>query len=699
MSLVKPSRSLGSLFNSNILRLLFLFLICAIIILSYIYPFSIRQSTYSLEIGNVSNLDIQAPRTITYQSKVLYENAVKEAEASVSIVYLPADPAITRQQIEDLRLALSYVDLIRNDEYAKEEEKDVDLYNIENIVITDDMAEILLSFDENDWKAIQDESLIVLESAMRNSIRDYQLNDAKRNVPTLISFSFNQTQSNIITSLVTPFVTPTSLYSEDQTQALIAKATENIEPVERTIIAGETIVQKGEIITPIIYEGLQQYGLIQPQDTTKTSTATVIYVLLLAAFTALYLSKRNLTSIISFKSLILIASVFLLFLISARVTIPNRTVLPYIFPLAAFGLTIASLFTVEISIVLSLSLSLLTGYGLQNGLEISLFYFLPTIFGILILGNGRRIANFFWSGIAVAISGIFLVFAYRLPDSATDWIGIATLSGASIFNGVAAASVTLILQYLISQLLGITTAMQLLELSRPDNALLQFVLNNAPGSYQHSLQVANLAEQAAEAIGADGLLVRVGSRYHDAGKSLNPTFFIENQISGSINPHDDLDSLTSAQTIIRHVNDGIQLAKKYHLPQSIQAFINEHHGTLITEYQYAKAVKESKENSDSLDVELFRYPGPKPQTRETALVMLADKCEAKARAEVPRTEEDLKSIVKNVIDYCSIRGQLEDTEFTQKELQIVSNSFVKTLLNTYHPRIQYPDFNSKKNDQ
>ena len=618
MAIGKSRRSFKFFSSYILLRYLLLLVVCALVILSFIFPLTIRQSSYSLDIGAVSNLDIQAPESITYESQVLTEKAITEVQNAVETVYLPADPAITRRQIENLRLALSYIDLVRNDEFSTEEEKYSDLFNLDNIVITDDMVNELLSINEDGWKAIQDESLIVLESAMRNSIRDYQLNDAKRNVPTLISFSFDQSQSDIIASLVTPFVIPTSLSSEEQTQLLKDEVAEDIQPIERTIIAGETIVQNGEIITPLIYEALQEFGLIQPQDTAKTTSATIIYVLLLGIFIALYLDKRNLISSLNFKSLILVSSVFLLFLFSVKFSIPNRTILPYIFPLSAFGLTIASLFTVEISIVLSLVLSILAGYGLQNGLEISIFYFIPTIFGILVLGKARRIANFFWAGIAIAISGICIIFAYRLPDNTTDWIGIATLSGASVFNGIAAASVTLILQYLISQLLGMTTAMQLLDLSRPDNPLLQFALNNAPGSYQHSLQVANLAEQGAEAIGADGLLVRVGARYHDVGKALNPTFFIENQVSGNLNPHDDLDPLTSAQTIIRHITDGVHLAKKYHLPPSIQDFIREHHGSLITEYQYAQVLKNAKNGSDRIDEDLFRYPGPRPQSRENS---------------------------------------------------------------------------------
>jgi uncharacterized domain HDIG len=206
-----------------------------------------------------------------------------------------------------------------------------------------------------------------------------------------------------------------------------------------------------------------------------------------------------------------------------------------------------------------------------------------------------------------------------------------------------------------------------------------------------------LAEQAAEDIGADALLVRVGALYHDAGKAINPLFFVENQVPGKLNPHDDLDPVTSAATIIQHITDGVLLARKYHLPPKIQDFIREHHGTLFTRYQYTKAVQAAGNNPDEVNQDLFRYPGPKPQSRETALIMLADGCEARARAEIPKDEEELRTMVKKVFDFVEREGQLDDTTFTFRDLNQASESFVNTLKNTYHPRLQYPELRSVTN--
>jgi putative nucleotidyltransferase with HDIG domain len=323
--------------------------------------------------------------------------------------------------------------------------------------------------------------------------------------------------------------------------------------------------------------------------------------------------------------------------------------------------------------------------------ELVLFYMVPALSGMLVLGQGRRISIFFLAGLVVGVAGSGSIIALRILGNQTDLIGIFTLVLASLFNGMASASLGLLVQYIIAQFLGITTALQLLEIARPDHPLLQHILKKAPGTYQHSLQVANLAEQAAKEIGADQLLTRVGAIYHDAGKTVNPSFFIENQVNGASNPHDALDPYTSAATVIEHVTNGVELAKKYHLPLRIQNFMLEHHGTLVTRYFYVKAVENNGNDESSVSKFDFMYPGPPPQSKETALLMLADGCEARARAEKPQSKEELLVVIQKVIDFCQKEGQLNDTELTLKDLKTIANSFTDTLINTYHPRIKYPE--------
>lgn len=691
MGLVSSKASAGQSTSQNFLRAVVLALVSGLSFAALALPLAIRPSSYPLRVNDVSPQDIVAPYALTYVSQVQTDQAQIEAEKSVQPVYDPADPAIARRQIELLRVSLNYLTTVRSDTYATMEEKLLDLAAVENIRIGEELGRRILTTSDARWQDVQQEALSVLEEIMRSTIRDDQLADARRSIPTLISYSLPIDQAVIVSSLATPFITANSLYNEAQTQEAISRAKAAVEPVSRTYIAGEIIVRRGTIITPAAWEVLNQFALVQPPQQYTDLIAAGVLVALVAVFTGLYVSRRHVPPLKSPRNMFMIALIFLIFLFGARLVIPNHLIVPYLFPLAAFGLTMSALFSLEIGLVFSLILSILAAYRLQNSLDLTLFYTLSSLCGVLVLGRGRRFANFFWSGMAIGASGSAVILAYRLADSLTDWVGLATLTGAAFINGLASAGLTLLLQFFFSQVLGLTTALQLLDLMRPDHPLLQFMLRNAPGSYQHSLQVSNLAEQAAEAIRADAILVRVGAIYHDCGKAANPLFFIENQVSTRINPHDELDPLTSVRTILRHVDDGLVLAKKYHLPPGVQNFIREHHGTMIARYQYAKAVEAAGNDQSKVDKAKFRYPGPKPHSKETAILMLADGVEARARAEVPKNEDELRILIKKVFDYCEKEDQLEDTNLTFRDLTIVRESFIKTLLNTYHPRIQYPE--------
>ncbi|MGB7874677.1 MAG: HDIG domain-containing metalloprotein, partial [Anaerolineales bacterium] len=374
----------------------------------------------------------------------------------------------------------------------------------------------------------------------------------------------------------------------------------------------------------------------------------------------------------------------------ARLSIPNRTIIPYLYPLPAVGLLFATLFNLETGLIFGLAISLLAAYGLPNTLDLMPYYMLATLTGVLVLGPARRFWAFFRAGIAIALAGIAIILAFRLPFTQLDWLGIVTLLAAALFNGLASTSITLLLQYFLAQILGLTTPLQLLEISRPDFPLLQYFLRNAPGTYQHSLQVANLAEQAAENIGADALLTRVGALFHDVGKAMNPTFFIENQAHGSLNTHDDLDPAESSSVITQHVLDGIKLARKHRLPRRLDDFILEHHGTMLTRYQYNKALEVAKGDESQVDDEKFQYPGPSPRSRETALLMLADGTEARVRATRPSNEEELRKIIRSTIEHVQQSGQLDNTQLTLNDLNKIEQSFVTTLRGSFHPRIEYP---------
>lgn len=654
-------------------------------------PISSRSGVYTIKSGDVAIQDIQSPRTFTYASEILTQKSRQQASSAIPSVYLPVDPAIKKQQLEKLNEVLGYISNVRDDSYATNEQKIKDLSQMADVRLSDESIQRILSLTNTRWAAIKAETFNVLDDAMRITIREDNLESTRRNIVSLVDISFPTDQVKLITEIVSPLITANSLFSPELTAQAKAEAEQKVEPVTRSFIMGQLIVQRGQIVRPEDIEVLEFLGLTGQDNRLMNFLASLSLVGVLSIFVVLYSIRRRANPLDDLRSVALIAILFNVFLLLARFVIPYRVIMPFIFPMAAFGLTLATAFNLETGLVFSLILSILTGYGLPGSLEITVFYILGSITGLLVLGRGRKISSFFYASMVITAANILVVLAFRLGDPSSDWVGLITLAGASLTNGLASASLTLILQYVLSQALGITTALQLLEISRSDHPLLQYILRNAAGTYQHSLQVANLAEQAAEKINADSLLVRVGALYHDAGKALNPQFFIENQVRGSENPHDGLDPAISASIIIKHVTDGRELGRKFHLPPRIIDFMLEHHGSRITHYQYNRAVEDAGGQINKVNADLFRYPGPAPRSRETAILMLADGCEAKARAELPKSDEELDILIKKVFDMAIKEDQLVNTKLTLSDLTIIADSFKRTLMGVYHQRITYPE--------
>jgi cyclic-di-AMP phosphodiesterase PgpH len=678
------------------LGLIFL-LFCGFILLALLLPIFQDLSEPPLSVGDVVPYDIHAPVAITYQSQILSARQQDAAAAAVPIIYSPADTNIARQQLEHLRNTLVYIDSVRADGFATQEQKISDLAGLEDIQLSRDTILAILSLSASRWLAVSEEATSVLDQVMREPIREDQLISVDQKIPTLVSLSFPIDQSAIITSLVQAFVVPNSLYDEQLTEAARQQARNNVTPVTRSFMTNETIIQGGKVITVTDYEALQQYGLAQPKNRWQDIVSSLGLTFITAAIFIIYIRRNPIlfSGNPGMRKLALLVTLFLLFLLIARISIPGHAVIPYAYPVMGFALTISALFSAELAIISVIPLAFLISYGLPDSQILTLYYLIASLFGVFVLRQAQRLTSFFWAGAAIAVSGATVAISFRIIQPTADWIGVATLALAAVINGVASASIGLIFHYYLAQFLGKTTHLQLIELSRPDHPLQQLLLRNAPGTYQHSLQLANLVEQAAETIGADAMLARVGALYHDIGKIPNPYFFIENQPPGHVNPHNDLDPEISAATIIRHVCDGLELARKYHLPKQLFNFIAQHHGTTITRYQYTRALELAGMNKDAVDMDKFRYPGPRPSSREIALLMLADTCEARMRAERPKDEDELHKMIKSVVKDKLELGELDNTQLTLQNLQEVIDSFTSTLRGVYHPRIQYPKSDSE----
>lgn len=673
--------------------------VCSIVFLLLSTQISLRQASYGLKVGDVAPNDITAPRTITYVSDILTEEARQDAADNVNDIYLPADPSISRTQLQNLRYTFQFINIVRNDEYSDRDEKMEDIRKISVVDFDDGTIEQLLDLSKEDWTMLQEESIRILESVMRNSIRETQVYAQIQNVPAMINYSINQTVSNLVSTIVGRFITANSLYSEELTQKSRDEARAAVQPRERTYVINQTIVQKGQIVSALNYEALNKMGLVVSENNPEKYASVVCIIIGLGALFLIYVKLEKNIGINDFVQWLVIAGLFLVYFIAGRMFTPNHTLVPYVFPASGLGLTISSLFGLAPAIILSTILAILIPYDFSSAIVFTVIYLINSIAAITILGKHRSIGGFLKAGIFSGLVCVPVAISYQFVNAMVtpDTTGLLSIAGAVVLGGVAAAVLSLLCHYIISGWLGIITPTQLMEILRPDSPLLQFMLQRAPGTYQHCLQVSNLAEQAARDIGADPLLTRAGAMYHDVGKANNPQFFVENQVPGALNLHADMTPQESAEIIMRHVTDGVELAQQYHLPPRIIDFIKQHHGTNMTRYQYGLAVeKYGAENVDPAD---FTYPGPIPDSKEAALIMLADSVEARARAEKPANKEQIAEIVRSMFNLYSSNGQMDNAPLTFKDISIARTSFERVLQNMYHSRMLYPGQAKNKEEE
>ncbi|HDN80773.1 MAG TPA: HDIG domain-containing protein [Chloroflexi bacterium] len=647
----------------------------------------------ALKEGDVSPYDIRAPREITYISEVLTEEARNRAEAAVEAIYDPPEIAVARRQLSKAQAILDFIDAVRQDPYASEEEKASWLEAIAEVSLPRKVITTFLTLEESRWQRVAEEVKAVLDRAMRTEIRENQLAEVKRRIPAMVSWQLEEDEAAAVVALVGELIRPNAFYNAKKTEEARRAAREKVKPVNRTIEKGEIIVRAGDVVGPLEMEALEVLGLKKSKRDWRKLAGPILLALTLNVAMGLYCSLAFPKLLTSLRFLYLLFALSTVFLIAAKLMIPGHVVLPYLYPLAALTALLTTAIDISVAMVVTVLMSILAGYMAGNFLELTVYYTMGGVFAALVLKRGEKINSYFWAGLALACVNFGVILAFRLPQGNYDIPGIITLAGAALINGVISTILALGGSFLLGSLFGFVTPLHLIELSRPTHPLLQQLLLKAPGTYHHSILVSNMAEQAAERIGANALLARVGAYYHDIGKSLRPYFFVENQMDG-VNVHQRLDPKTSAQIIISHVKDGLELARKYHLPPQIQDFITQHQGTELVRYFYEEASKEGKTQVEEED---FRYPGPRPQTKETAIVMLADAAEAAVRAAHPSTPEEIDEIVRKIIKEKLESGELDESNLTLKDLSEIRKTFVAILQGVFHPRVAYPEQKEKAN--
>ena len=412
--------------------------------------------------------------------------------------------------------------------------------------------------------------------------------------------------------------------------------------------------------------------------------AVLLFVAGAAAFFVARTKDKEKDILADNDAVVLICLLFVISLFLLQTS--NEFINAMVFPASAFAVMSAMLLSERIGIIYTIILGLFAAFIGNMRFDVSLVMFCGSFAGISGIGKVRKRADFAAVFIRVAavnilvISIFFLLHVYEIHAFRENIIYV-------ILNAVFALILTLVMMPFFETFFSRTTSIKLIELSDFNNPLLKKLMLEAPGTYHHSLMTASIAEQAAEAIGANPLLARVGSYFHDIGKLKGPEYFIENQSSGGVNPHDALTPAMSSLILVSHVKDGVALAKKYNIDKAILDNIEQHHGTTMMHFFYHKAL-ESKKDSN---IDNFRYPGPKPQTKEAAILMIADSAEAACRAIDDPTAVRIRETVEKIINNKFTDGQFSECPITLRDLQIIGDSVISSLIGIYHARIEYKD--------
>lgn len=485
-----------------------------------------------------------------------------------------------------------------------------------------------------------------------------------------------------LTQLVEAVVRPNLIPDEEKLQAIRSQAAAQVEPI--VVLQGEIVVRRGDVITREKAQILKDLGLQRRRTDYWAMIGIAGVVLLELVFVGVYIwqHQRGLfenENLMALLGLLLIISVFLVKILSLIAWEGVGYLVPTSFAAMLITLLLDSRLAIVVVVMLGFTVGLVTSFQLPTVATAVAGGFA----GVFSLGRVTQRSDVTRAGFVAGVVNFFTIVFMAL---ATNNIFILKHSYLGIINGIISAVLTIGFLPYLESLFGITSSIKLLELSNPNQPLLRRLLMEAPGTYHHSVIVGNLAETAAEAVGGDGLLARVGANYHDIGKLKRPYFFIENQISAE-NPHDKLSPSLSTLIITSHVKDGLELAKQYKLPPALSDFIAQHHGEDLVKFFYHKAVEAGQE----VDEEDFRYPGPKPQTKETAIVMLADSVEAAVRSLSKPTPGRIEGLVRKIIKTRLTDGQLDESNLTLKDLDKIAQAFVQVLGGIFHTRVEYPE--------
>ncbi|EES90748.1 HD family phosphohydrolase [Clostridium botulinum] len=656
--------------------------ILTVIFISILLITSLSTQKYDLKEGDIARVDIKAPKEVTDTLKTKEKQIQQEEAVPLQYNKNVEIKKETLQEIDTLFFQVNkYLDN-GNDDIKKIEQLKIDT----KINLSEEELKALTKLDKSQLKVLQDNLIRIMNKVLDLDIREENEEDIKK-AQDAVAVKFNSSKlsrnlRDLGIRIGTIMIKPNFFYDDSKTNELKAEARKSVQPI--VIKKGQTIVKEGEPVTERDIIILKDLGLLDNDNNINiyiTIVALVVFIIFLQWF---YIYKHYKKIFNDYKKLILLSMLTCISVLLARTL---AIISPFLIPLACVPMLFTLLINYKVSMTYNIFNCILISAAVQFNIEITLLAILNGILGAMALKKLQQRNDILYVSIFIGAMSVVLTLTVGFLLS-NNVLEVLKKSGFSFIGSVTSAILTVGFLPFFESTFDIVTTIKLLEISNPNHPVQKRLLLEAPGTYHHSVLVANLAEVAAEQVGGNPVLARVSAYYHDIGKIKRPMFFKENQL-GAENPHDKISPNLSTLIITSHVKDGVEIAKEYKLPQVIKDAIEQHHGTSLVKYFYITA-KNNSEKPEEVKEEDFRYQGPIPESKEVAILMLADSVEAAVRSISEPTKGKIEEMVNNIIKARFNEGQLDNCDLTLKDLEKIRKSFLKTLSGIYHQRIEYP---------
>jgi len=666
------------------------------LLITFIASVNLVPRTYDLKAGQVSPITIKAPRSISYENSAATQKARADAEAGVPRQY-DFNSQVEGQVVADLDRAVATLAAVQNSG-ASTAVRAAQLQAALPFTVPQYVLSGLVNQNPSEVQRLQQGLDDLVRQAMEapGGVADDKLDQARQSLMGgLSSLYLDHSYESLAGMLLTYYLKPNEIYDAARTEAAQEAAARAVTPVMASVKENEKIVGEGEIVTSSEVDALEALGLSHPGTAAAGVAGTALLVALLTGVLLFYLYQQDRPLFRHSSHLCLLGIVVVLVLAVGKVILAFNTsqqsfgaLVGYAVPVAAAGMLVTVLLDSRVAVLVTAVLAVLVAVMADYNLRLGIVAFVSGLTGVFGVSRLSQRVDLVRAGIYVAGASTLAVGAVGLTSN----LPLTLLAPAALVlgavNGVLSSVLTNGALPFLESTFAITSPVRLLELANPNHVLLRRLLTEAPGTYHHSIIMGNMAEAAASAVGGDGPLVRAGAYFHDIGKVKRPYFFIENQISGE-NPHDKISPNLSTLILTSHVRDGVEMAREQKVPRSVVDIIEQHHGTSLITYFYHKALENGR--TETLTEEEFRYEGPRPKTREAAIVMLADVVEAAVRSLTNPTPGRVEGLVRKVIKDKFLDGQLDECDLTFKDLDSIAAAFIQVLSGIFHHRVEYPD--------